>query len=173
MRTGAVVMVVLGLTALAGPAVAGAQSAAAPAEESTAGPAPQVRGVLFYSPQCPHCHDVMRDHLPPLMRAHGESLRIVAVNVDTPEGQAVYRAVVAHFQLPRQRLGVPALVVGDRVMVGSGEIPAQLPGLVEAGLAGAGVDWPDVAEVRLFLARQGIAAGGSMEPGSVARPSGA
>jgi hypothetical protein len=149
--------------ALVVPMVAAAQSTEDSTARSAVAQAPQVRGVLFYSPQCPHCHDVMRDHLPPLMQKHGDALRLVAVNVDTPEGQALYRAVALHFRLPRQRLGVPALVVGDQVMVGSGEIPAELPGLVEAGLAGEGVDWPAVAEVRSFLALQGIEAGTPLE----------
>ncbi|MEX0893007.1 MAG: vitamin K epoxide reductase family protein [Gemmatimonadota bacterium] len=125
--------------------------------------APQVRAVLFYSPACPHCHDVMEDHLPPLLKQHGKALRIVAINVDTPEGQALYRAVVEHFRLPRERLGVPALVVGERILVGSGEIPAQLPGIVKAGLAGKGIDWPPIAELRAFLTLRGMAADPSVE----------
>lgn len=133
--------------------------APAPAEAT----ADEVRAVLFYSPQCPHCHDVMRAHLPPLLRRYGEALRIVAVNVDTREGQAVYQAVARHFRLPRQRLGVPALVVGDTILVGSWEIPSHLPALVEAGLTGNGVDWPAIPEVRSFLALQGIAAAPAVE----------
>ncbi len=119
----------------------------------------QVRAILFYSPQCPHCHDVMADHLPPLLERHGEALRVVAVNVDTRQGQALYQAVARHFELPRQRLGVPALVVGDRILVGSWEIPSQLPGIVERGLAAEGIDWPPIPEVRSYLSLQGIAEG--------------
>ncbi|MFW6205878.1 MAG: vitamin K epoxide reductase family protein, partial [Gemmatimonadota bacterium] len=127
--------------------------------QSEDGPEPQVRAILFYSPECPHCHDVMEDHLPPLFDRHGEALQIVAVNVDTRQGQALYQAVAEHFELPRQRLGVPALVVGERILVGSWEIPSQLPGLVEEGLAGSGIDWPPIPEVQSYLSLQGIAAG--------------
>lgn len=134
----------------------------APAQEQRES-SPQVRAVLFYSPACPHCHDVMQDHLPPLLERHGEALRIVAVNVDTQAGQALYQAVVRRYQLPRDRLGVPALVVGERVLVGSWEIPSELPGIVDEGLAGAGVDWPPVAEVRAYLSLQGIAEGAPVE----------
>jgi uncharacterized membrane protein/thiol-disulfide isomerase/thioredoxin len=125
------------------------------------GRADEVRALLFHSPRCPHCHDVMRDHLPPLLQQYGEQLRIVAVNVDTPEGQALYRAIVDHFQLSRGRLGVPALVVGDRILVGAWEIPSQFPGIVAAGVRGGGIDWPAIPAVRAFLSLQGIAA----EPG--------
>ncbi|HUH13979.1 MAG TPA: vitamin K epoxide reductase family protein [Longimicrobiales bacterium] len=143
----------LAIVAIAGPA------ASAVAQDA----GPQVRAALFYSPQCPHCHDVMRDHLPPLLERHGEALRIVAINVDTQQGQALYRAVVQHFRLPRERLGVPALVAGERILVGAWEIPSLLPGLVDAGLAGAGVDWPAIPELRSFLSLQGIAAGPTVE----------
>jgi uncharacterized membrane protein/glutaredoxin len=124
---------------------------------------PVVRAVFFFSPGCPHCHDVMRDHLPPLMHRHGAALQIVAVNVDTGEGQAMYQAVASHFRLPRQRMGVPALVVGDQILVGAWEIPSQFPGIVEAGLATGGIDWPAIAAVRSYLSLQGLSAEPSVQ----------
>jgi uncharacterized membrane protein len=126
-------------------------------------PEPVVRALFFFSPGCPHCHDVMRDHLPPLMHRHGAALQIVAVNVDTREGQAMYQAVASHFRLPRQRLGVPALVVGDRILVGGWEIPSQLPGIVDAGLAAGGIDWPAIEGVRSYLSLQGLASEPSVQ----------
>lgn len=161
MRLLPVLLLSLALAALAAPASAASFGAAS--IHGDQGPEPRVRAILFYSPQCPHCHDVMRDHLPPLLQRHGDALLMVAVNVDTRQGQALYQAVARHFELPRQRLGVPALVVGETVLVGSWEIPSRLPGLVEAGLAGTGVDWPPIAEVRSFLSLQGIAAGPAIQ----------
>jgi uncharacterized membrane protein/glutaredoxin len=124
---------------------------------------PVVRAVFFFSPGCPHCHDVMRDHLPPLMHRHGAALQIVAVNVDTREGQAMYQAVTSHFRLPRQRMGVPALVVGDQILVGAWEIPSQFPGIVDTGLAAGGIDWPPIAAVRSYLSLQGLSAEPSVQ----------
>ncbi|MFO7893183.1 MAG: vitamin K epoxide reductase family protein [Longimicrobiales bacterium] len=144
-------------------AVAPAPPGPAVSVDVAQGPEVQVRAVLFYSPECPHCHDVMEDHLPPLLERYGEALRIVAVNVDTRQGQTLYRAVAEHFQLPRERLGVPALVVGDRVLVGSWEIPSQLPDIVAEGLDGAGVDWPPIRAIRAYLSVQGIAEGPAVE----------
>jgi uncharacterized membrane protein len=148
---------ILALGLLAGAVPAGAAPVGPALAQEEAGSEPQVRAVLFYSPACPHCHEVMENHLPPLLDRYGEGLRIVAVNVDTPQGQTLYQAVVGHYRIPPDRLGVPALVVGDRVLVGSWEIPSELPGLVEGGLARGGVDWPPVREVRAYLALRGIA----------------
>ena len=111
----------------------------------------QVRSVLFFAPSCPHCHEIMQDFLPPVLERYGHQLVILAINVETPEGLTVYRAVVSHFDLTPDRLGVPALIVDDRMLVGSGEIPADFPGLIDAGLAAGGIDWPRIAAVRAFM----------------------
>jgi uncharacterized membrane protein len=120
---------------------------------AAASPAAVVHAVLFYSPTCPHCHKVMTVDLPPLVQRYGTQLQIATVNVTTAGGQALYQATVAHFALPDSRLGVPALVVGSRVLVGSQEIPDELPGLVDRGLAAGGIGWPDVPEIRQAVAQ--------------------
>lgn len=123
----------------------------------------EVRAILFYSPRCPHCHEVMENDLPPLMRRHGAALHIVAVNVDSSQGQALYQAVVRELRLPPSRTGVPAMLVGETLLVGSVEIPARLPDLVSEGLADGGIDWPPVPEVRSYLTLQGLAQEASVE----------
>ncbi len=105
---------------------------------------PVVRAVLFFSPTCGYCEKVIQTDLPPLLDQYGDQLKIVAINASLPEGQALYQAMVEHFQIEASRLGVPALVVGDNVMVGATEIPAQFPGIIAAGLSNGGIDWPEV-----------------------------
>jgi len=112
---------------------------------------PVVRAVIFYSPACGHCHKVMTEDLPPLLEQHGDALQIAAIDVTPDDGQALYMAAVERFGL-QDRLGVPTLIVGDEVMIGSAEIPARLPGLVDAYLAAGGVDWPDVPGLAAALA---------------------
>jgi len=136
------------------PAAWGQAAPSAPA----APPSAVVYAVLFYSPTCPHCHKVMTEDLPPLVQRYGSQLRIASVNVATPGGQALYQATVAHFALPDDRLGVPTLVVGRRVLVGDREIPGELPGIVDRGLAAGGIGWPDVPEIRQAVAQTEAAA---------------
>jgi uncharacterized membrane protein len=112
-----------------------------------------VNSVLFFSPSCPHCHKVMTEDLPPLIQRYGGRLRIATVDVTTSGGQALYQATVAYFALPDDRLGVPTLVVGSRVLVGSQEIPDELPGIVDRGLAAGGIGWPPVPAIRTAIAR--------------------
>ena len=52
-----------------------------------------VRAILFYSPTCPHCHEVMTRDLPHLVDKYGEQLRILAVDSSRPAGGRMYVAV--------------------------------------------------------------------------------
>ena len=123
------------------------------APSAPAAPPAVVYAVLFYSPTCPHCHQVMTVDLPPLAQRYGSRLLIATVNTATPGGDALYQATVAHFAIPDHRLGVPTLVVGTRVLVGAREIPDELPGIVDRGLAAGGIGWPDVPLIRQAVAQ--------------------
>ncbi len=105
---------------------------------------PVVRAVLFFSPTCPHCHKVMTEDLPPLQERFGDQLQIAEVNVLESEGQELYNAAIHRFGIPPNRRGVPTLIVGDQVLVGSMEIPERFPRIIEEGLAAGGIDWPDI-----------------------------
>ncbi len=121
-------------------AMAGGTLAAAP----NAAGQPVVRAVLFYSPTCPHCHQVMTETLPPLQRAYGSRLQIMTVDVTTDVGGSLYDAALTAYRIPDERHGVPAMYVGDQVLVGSIEIPTQFPSLVATLLAQGGSDWPAI-----------------------------
>jgi uncharacterized membrane protein len=104
---------------------------------------PVVHAVLFYSPTCPHCEQVITVDLPPLVEEHGDRLQIILVNVTTEQGALLYEAAVARYGLG-DRVGVPTLVVADTALVGSAEIPERFPGIVDELLAAGGADWPDI-----------------------------
>jgi len=110
-----------------------------------------VYAVLFYSPSCGNCHKVINEDLPPLLEKYAGQLVIVGIDVTVPEGQKLYRSTVEEFGIPDERLGVPALVVGETVLVGKFEIPQQLPGIIEAGLRSGGIDWPNIQGLDTIL----------------------
>ncbi|MCJ7726793.1 MAG: vitamin K epoxide reductase family protein [Acidimicrobiia bacterium] len=133
-----------------------------------------VKALLFYSPQCGHCEAVINDHLPGIFEDHGGApvaasseatefgipftlssngtFELLLVNVLTDPGAEMYDAASAEFQVPYEMMGVPRLILGDEFWVGSGDIPAVLPGLIEAGVAAGGVDWPAIEGVDAALA---------------------
>lgn len=116
----------------------------APAAAAQQDDQPVVRAVLFYSPTCPHCHTVINETLLPMMEQYGERLEIIGIDITQPRGQALYNATTEQFNVPDEMQGVPRLIVGDRFLVGSLQIPQEFPGIVEAGLASGGIDWPAI-----------------------------
>jgi uncharacterized membrane protein len=110
---------------------------------------PVVRAILFYSPECPHCEYVIQEVLPPLFQEYGKQLQIIGFDVNHPKGQELFRAAVEYFGV--QNAGVPFLVIGDIYLIGSNDIPDQLPGLVKTYLKLGGLDWPAVPGLREVL----------------------
>jgi uncharacterized membrane protein len=111
-----------------------------------------VEAVIFYSPNCSHCHHVINEVLIPLVDEYGEQLQIVGIDTSQPSGAQLYQASVEQYQVPSERRGVPTLIVGDVVLVGSVEIPEQFPDLVEQGLAAGGIALPNIPGLEQVLA---------------------
>ena len=136
---------------------------------------PVVQAILFYTPTCPACHSAIEEVLSPMANDYGDRLQIVAIDTSQPAGLQLYQAAVQRYQIPRERQGVPTLVVGDVVLVGGREIPDQFPALVEEGLAAGGIGWPDipglaqvVSEARMTIGSKGLqSAGTKASPGTI------
>jgi uncharacterized membrane protein/thiol-disulfide isomerase/thioredoxin len=105
---------------------------------------PVVRAVLFFSPTCSHCHKVMTEDLPPLQAQYQDQLKILEIDVTQEAGQTLYQKAIEQFNISPDKLGVPTLIMGGEILVGSLEIPARLPQLIEAGLRTGGIDWPAI-----------------------------
>jgi uncharacterized membrane protein/thiol-disulfide isomerase/thioredoxin len=115
-----------------------------------------VHAVLFYSPTCPHCQHVINDTLPPLLQKYGHQLEIIGVDVTQPQGQTLFLAALDKFKL--QDGGVPFLVIGGKYLMGSTDIPEQLPGLIETYLRQGGVGVPEIPGLREAMAMMGNSA---------------
>jgi len=115
---------------------------------------PVVRAVLFYSPSCGHCYTLITEDLPPLIEKYNEQLQIIRIDVSNSQGRELYQATIDYFQTPDERIGVPALIIGDVYLVGGVEIPETFPSLIEAGLAAGGIDWPDIPGLSEMLDRE-------------------
>jgi thiol-disulfide isomerase/thioredoxin len=105
---------------------------------------PVVRAVFFYSETCPHCHIVMEQVLPPLQKQYGDQLEIRMLTVSDSHNYQLWLKAMDAYQVPNDWRGVPMLFIGDQVLVGSGQIPERLPGLIEQYLKAGGVDYPEM-----------------------------
>ncbi len=118
--------------------------AVAPAVATLSADEAVVRAILFYTPTCPACHRVNEQVLDPMLEDYGDRLQILRINTLESSGYEFYLEMVERYQIAPDRQGVPTIVIGDTVLVGSDEIPQQFPPLVEEGLAAGGIGWPDI-----------------------------
>jgi uncharacterized membrane protein len=107
-----------------------------------------VRAVLFYSPNCGHCHFVISETLPPLFEKYGEQLQMIGVDISSYGGSALFESTIQRFEIQPEHQGVPMLILGEHVLMGSLQIPEQFPVLIERYLAEGGLDWPDIPGLR-------------------------
>jgi uncharacterized membrane protein/thiol-disulfide isomerase/thioredoxin len=121
---------------------------------------PTVTVVFFWSPTCPHCHDVIENVLPVLDEQFGDQLEVVFANVQSPAVQSTYTATCTAVHIPADRCGsVPLMIIGDAWLMGSDEIQFQAAGLIEAGLSAGGIALPQIpgmeAVYNLWIAETG------------------
>ncbi len=103
-----------------------------------------VHAILFWMATCGHCHYVLTEVLPPLEEKYGEQLQILKIEVETMEDFDRLYQVAQLYNIPKEEVGVPFLVIGDRVLIGSRQIPDELPGLIKTYLSEGGLNFPDV-----------------------------
>jgi uncharacterized membrane protein/thiol-disulfide isomerase/thioredoxin len=109
---------------------------------------PVVHAVLFHSPTCGHCRIVIEEVLPSLQEKYGGQLDILMLDTSLARNGDAFQSAFEMLRPEADSRGVPALAVGDRLLVGSVEIPEQFPGLIEAGLAAGGIDLPSIPGLR-------------------------
>ena len=111
---------------------------------------PVVRAVLFYSPQCPHCQMVRETVLTELEGKYGGSFQLLEIDTST-DAVEFYFSTVEFLDIPPEKQGVPTIIIGEEILVGSHEIPEYLPELVAEGLDAGGIDWPDIPGIEEYL----------------------
>lgn len=119
----------------------------APSPSAAASPTGQAAGVVrmlfFYSPTCPHCHDIITNYFPVLDAKYGDRIEVYALNVQDPASYGLLLAIGEKAGLPEnQRGGVPAMLVGEELFIGSNMIRQYVEGTIDRYLAQGGVDLP-------------------------------
>ena len=112
---------------------------------------PVVRVLMFWSSTCGHCEYVIKEVLPPLQEHYGDQLEILLMELITQEDVDNLFQTGDAFGIPKDNVGVPFLIIGERVLTGSEQIPMELPGLIEMHLATGGVDFPDLPFLAAYL----------------------
>ncbi|MCL7454073.1 MAG: hypothetical protein M8467_13600, partial [Anaerolineae bacterium] len=138
------------LVSLAGSQMSRAQeSGSVPRATDPVSGEPVVRFLLFYSETCPHCHEVMDNYLPTVYEKYGNQVEYQYLSISNDSD--VYMTMLAlgeKLGVPEAERGyVPTLFIGNQALIGSGEIPEQLEGLIDQYLAQGGVDFPSLEDL--------------------------
>lgn len=112
---------------------------------------PVVRAVMFWMDRCPHCHQILDDFMPLLTRKYGDQFQLHLVELVTSQDVDQLYQIAAAINIPKAQVGVPFLIIGNQALIGSDQIPAELPGLIEQHLAAGGLDYPDVPALRALI----------------------
>jgi uncharacterized membrane protein len=112
---------------------------------------PVVRVVMFWSRTCGHCEYVIKNVLPPLQTKYGDQLEFLMIELASQEDVDQLFMTATALGIDKDAVGVPFMIVGDRVLQGSQQIPAELPGLIEAHLAQGGIDYPSLPALAVYL----------------------
>jgi len=108
-----------------------------------------VRFYLFYGETCPHCHEVIDNYLPTVYEKYGDQVEYEYIEVwSDSDAYLTLLALETKLGVPEEHRGaVPALVIGDKVLIGSAEIPARLETYIDEYLAQGGVDYPSLEDL--------------------------
>ena len=108
-------------------------------------PTPQaqgiVKGYLFYSPTCPHCHRIIEEFLPKIQEKYGNSLEITLLNVQEPANYLFWVFIEEQAKIPQESRGVPFMVIGQYILIGEIDIRQHMEEVVELYLKQGGVDY--------------------------------
>jgi thiol-disulfide isomerase/thioredoxin len=101
-----------------------------------------VKVMMFYSPTCPHCENVLKNILPPIQQKYGPLLEIRTVNIYSAPTQQFWYDVMTAFNIGADSHYVPMLFIGTDVLVGDKIISDTLPGLIDTYLSKGGTEYP-------------------------------
>ncbi len=101
-----------------------------------------VRVFMFWSSTCGHCEYVIKNVLPPLQEQYGKQFEILMVELVTQEDVDQLYETADILGIPKNQVGVPFMLVGDQVLLGSDQISNELPSLMDFHLARGGTDYP-------------------------------
>jgi len=105
-----------------------------------------VHGLYFYSSDCPHCMQVLNDLLLPMQNEFGTKLDIRLVEIDYADNYELLIKAEEYYGVKAEERAIPTLIIDGNVMIGVEEIQAGVRTVVEEGILGGGIEWPDIPD---------------------------
>jgi uncharacterized membrane protein len=103
----------------------------------------EVNVVLFWSPTCPHCHDVIENILPPIQEKFKNKLLITYIMLYKENQVVPFYKLASEYGVKQGDIGVPFMIIGNKVLIGTDEIKKDMPNLIQDGIKRGGVPFPE------------------------------
>ncbi|MEO1785228.1 vitamin K epoxide reductase family protein [Thermodesulfobium sp. 4217-1] len=103
----------------------------------------EVNVVLFWSPTCPHCHDVIENILPPIQEKFKNKLLITYIMLYKESQVEPFYNLASEYGIKKSDAGVPFMIIGDKVLIGTDDIEKDLPNLIQEGIKQGGIPFPE------------------------------
>ncbi|MCK4810192.1 MAG: hypothetical protein KAS99_04560 [Candidatus Omnitrophica bacterium] len=92
----------------------------------------KVEALFFYSPNCKACLAVKREIFPSILKKYKDRIQIQGFDTFNPQSFALILSLSARFK--RKNVGTPAMLVGERFLVGKNEIKDNLEDAINLAL---------------------------------------
>lgn len=111
----------------------------------TAQPVVEVKAIIFYTPACNHCSEVIDQTITDLQSKYTETLKLTWIDVTGERGREVYQNCIKHYPISPDQILFPVVLIDDQVLVGEGLIENFLPA-IQDGIDNGGLDWPQIGD---------------------------
>ncbi len=105
---------------------------------------PVVRAIMFWTSGCPYCEQTLTRVLPQMQDKYQGQLSILLIELASSSDIDKLYTFGESLGLVKEQVGVPFFLIDRTVLIGTDEIKAKLPGLVDRYLADGGVGYPDL-----------------------------
>ena len=104
----------------------------------------KVHAYYFYSIDCSHCIDILNTVIYPLEEQYPGQLDIRLLELGRPEYYRALMTAESAFKVRAENRGLPTTVIGDQILTGEEQNRMQLKTLIEAGLNGSPIPFPQI-----------------------------
>lgn len=119
--------------------------------EAQEGADAQAVALLFFSPTCPHCEAYIQNELPLLQAEFGDQLAVYMIDVSNEQGSYLAGQGFTYHNVPPNNWGVPMMLIGEHILQGGADIPANAATIIAAGLANGGISLPPIPALEAAL----------------------
>jgi cytochrome c biogenesis protein CcdA len=103
-----------------------------------------VKAIYFYGFECQHCQAVIEEVLKPLEIKYGDQLDIRMLEIGNTDYYELLIQIEGIHEVSSTERGIPTLVIGDEILVGEDPIREMFADMIKSGVAGGGVEFPDI-----------------------------